>query len=103
MEFDLGKMQQWVEQAQQQYQAIRLKMQQTVIEAEAGAGMVRVRMNGAKQLLEVQLDPEVVRNDPEMLPDLICAAVNEAGRRVEEALRSELGMLATALPPGFYP
>ncbi|HEY7855653.1 MAG TPA: YbaB/EbfC family nucleoid-associated protein [Terriglobales bacterium] len=96
--FDFSKMQAALAQAKLKYDAIRVKMAATTVEATAGAGMVWVKMNGEKRLLEVRLDPEVVKSDPDMLPDLIVAAVNEAGRRAEEQMSSELGSLAGGLP-----
>ena len=51
-------------------------------------------MGGQKQLLELKLDPEVVsQDDVEMLQDLVLAAVNEAGRKVDEAVQEKLGGL----------
>ncbi|HUX67777.1 MAG TPA: YbaB/EbfC family nucleoid-associated protein [Terriglobales bacterium] len=91
MNFDLNQMQSLLGQAKRQYDELRQRMAQATVEATAGAGMVWVKMNGEKQLLELKLDPEVVKNDPDMLPDLIRAAVNEAARRVDEMLKAELG------------
>jgi len=49
-------------------------------------------MNGQKQILRVTIDPETVKaGDLEMLQDLITAAVNDAGRKVDEAMQSKLG------------
>lgn len=91
MNFDISQMQQLLGQAKRQYEEMRQRMAQTSVEANAGAGMVWVRMNGEKQLLEVKLDLEVAKNDPDMLPDLIRAAVNDASRRVDELLKAEFG------------
>jgi DNA-binding YbaB/EbfC family protein len=103
MNFDLGQMQSMLGQARQKYDELRQKLAQTTVEATAGAGMVTVKMNGEKQVLEVKLDPEVVKNDPEMLPDLIRAAVNEAGRQVDEAVKQEMGgMLGGMSLPGLF-
>ncbi|MGH9466225.1 MAG: YbaB/EbfC family nucleoid-associated protein [Terriglobales bacterium] len=103
MNFDMGQMQSFLGQAKLRYDELRKKMAQMTVEASAGAGMVAVRMSGEKQLLEVKLDPEVVKNDPEMLPDLIRAAVNEAARRVDEMLQQEMGGLMGGMPlPGLY-
>jgi DNA-binding YbaB/EbfC family protein len=67
-------------------------MQQTVVEASAGGGSVTVKMNGNKQVLSVKIDPEVIKaNDLEMLQDLVTAAVNEAGRKIDDAMQSNLG------------
>ncbi len=91
MGFDMQQMQSLLGQAKRQYEELRTKMARVSVEATAGAGMVWVKMSGDKQVQEVRLDPEVVKSEPEMLPDLIKAAVNEASRRVDELLRQELG------------
>jgi hypothetical protein len=103
MNFDLGQMQSMLGQARQKYDEMRQKLAQTTVEATAGAGMVTVKMNGEKQVLEVRIDPEVVKSDPEMLPDLIRAAVNEAGRQVDDAVKQEMGgMLGGMSLPGLF-
>jgi DNA-binding YbaB/EbfC family protein len=71
------------------------------VEASAGGGMVTVKMSGHKQLLAVTIDPEIVAaNDPAMLADLVLVAVNDAARRVDEAMQARLGSLAGGLPGG---
>ncbi len=90
-------------QAKQHADELQKKMAQTVIEATAGGGSVTVKMNGQKQLLNVKIEPEVVKSgDVEMLQDLVTAAVNEASRRVDQAMQSSLGgMLGGMGLPGF--
>jgi len=76
----------------QQAQQLQEKLQQTVIEASAGGGSVTIKMNGQKKVLAVTIDPEIVKSgDLEMLQDLVVAAVNEANRKVDETLQSNLG------------
>ncbi len=87
--FNLNEM---MAQAKQQAEEIQKKMAQTSVEASAGGGTVIVKMNGQKQILTVKIDPEVVKSgDVEMLQDLVLAAVNEASRRVDQAMQSSLG------------
>ena len=97
-------MQQLMKQAQQMQEKLQKQMESTVIEATAGGGMVSVKMNGQKQLLSVQIDPEVFGGgDKDMLQDLIVAAVNEATRKVDEALQGQLGSLTGGLKiPGLF-
>jgi nucleoid-associated protein EbfC len=79
-------------QARQQAEKLQEKMQQITVEASSGGGSVTVRMNGQKQLQSVAIEPEVMKSgDLEMLQDLIVAAVNEAARKVDDALKSSLG------------
>ena len=89
-------------------QRMQLKVQQEIealeVEGSAGGGVVTARMNGKKQLLALRLSPEsITREDPELMEDLILAAVNEAGRQVDEAVeRMTRGLTAGMnLPAGF--
>ncbi|MGA9530050.1 MAG: YbaB/EbfC family nucleoid-associated protein [Terriglobales bacterium] len=85
-------MQEIMAQARQQAEMLQKKMEQTVIEASAGGGTVTVKMDGRKQVLGIRIDPEAVKaGDIEMLQDLVMAAINEAGRQVDQAMQSSLG------------
>ena len=96
--------QQMMKQAQQMQEKLQKQMEATVIDATAGGGMVAVKMNGQKQLLSIQIDPEVFTSgDKDMLQDLIVAAVNEGIRKVDEAMQSSLGSMAGGLKiPGLF-
>ncbi len=84
--------QELMSQAKLQYEQLQRKMAETVVEASSGGGSVNVRMNGQKHLLSIKIEPEAVQaGDVEMLQDLITAAVNEASRRVDQAMQSSLG------------
>ena len=102
------KMQEMMEQARQMQEQVQTKLSQTVVEASSGGGAVTVTMNGQKQVLKLKIDAAAVTSlsssaaDVEMLEDLIVAALNEAGRRADDAMKSSLsGMLGGLnLPPG---
>ncbi len=84
--------QQMMKQAQQMQARLQQQMAETRVEATAGGGMVTVVMNGAKQIQSLAIDPEVVsKDDVEMLQDLILAAVNDAHRKVDEAMAEQMG------------
>ena len=84
--------QQMMKQAQQMQERLQKQMAEMRVEATAGGGMVTVVMSGAKQLLSLKIDPEVVsKDDVEMLQDLILAAINDAQRKVDEALQQQMG------------
>jgi DNA-binding YbaB/EbfC family protein len=89
---------QMMAQAQQMQERLQKEMSALRIEATAGGGMVTVAINGDKQLLSLTIDPEVVsKEDVEMLQDLIVAAVNDAQRKAEDAMKQKMGGM---LPPG---
>jgi nucleoid-associated protein EbfC len=84
--------QELISQAKRHYDALQKKMQATVVESSAGGGSVTVKMDGHKQLLNIRIDPEIVRSgDIEMLQDLITAAVNGASRKVDDTMQSAMG------------
>jgi hypothetical protein len=94
-------------QANQLQEQVQRKLAETVVEANSGGGAVTVTMNGKKQLLKLHIDPAAVvglsggQPDVEMLEDLVVAAVNEAGRKAEEALQSSVqGILGGLKLPG---
>ncbi|HEY9284993.1 MAG TPA: YbaB/EbfC family nucleoid-associated protein [Pyrinomonadaceae bacterium] len=99
MKFPGGmNIQQMMKQAQAMQEKMQREMEEMTVEASAGGGVVSVRMQGTKELLALTIDPEAVKDgDVEMLQDLIVAAVNEAGRKVDEAMKGKLGGM---LPPG---
>jgi DNA-binding YbaB/EbfC family protein len=85
-------LQELMAQAKQQYETLQKKLQQTVVEASAGGGTVTVKMDGRKQVLTIVIDPEAIKaGDVEMLQDLVMAAVNEAGHKVDQAMQSTMG------------
>jgi DNA-binding YbaB/EbfC family protein len=84
--------QELMSQAKQQYEALQKKMQETVVEGSAGGGTVTVKMDGRKQVLSIKIDPEAVKaGDLEMLQDLITAAINGAGKKVDDSMQSVMG------------
>ncbi len=94
-------LQKLMQQAQQMQAKLQKEMQETVVEASIGGGMVTVEMSGVKKLVSVKIDPEAMDpEDPSMLEDLVLAAVNEAARKVDEALQAKLGSAASGLSTG---
>ena len=91
-----------MKQAQEMQERLKRQMEDMRVEATAGGGMVTVVINGVKQLQSIRIDPEVVsKEDVEMLQDLILAAINDAGRKVDEQLgQSMSGLLGGLKIPG---
>jgi len=105
--FNPLKLQEMLSQANQMQEEVQRKLSQIVVEGSSGGGAVTAAMNGKKQLLKIHIDPSAVvsltgdRADLEMLENLIVAAVNEAGRKAEEAMQSNVqGLLGGLKIPG---
>ena len=88
-----------MKQAQQMQEKMQRDLAELEVETSVGGGMVTLKMNGHKELLAVSVDPEVMDpEDPGMLQDLIVAAVNDAGRKVDETMRQKMGNMGMQLP-----
>jgi len=91
--------QELMSQAKRQYETLQKKMQETVVESSSGGGAVSVKMDGRKQVLNIKIDAEAVKSgDIEMLQDLIAAAVNGAGKKVDESMQSAMGGMLGGIP-----
>ena len=101
MKFPGGmNIQQMMKQAQAMQEKMAKEMEEMVVDATAGGGVVTVKMRGTKEVESLQIDPEAFKEgDVEMLQDMIVAALNEAGRKIDEAMKSKLGGM---LPPGLF-
>lgn len=101
---DLAKMKDMMGQARQMQEQMERKLQETVVEASTGGGIVSVRMNGRKEVLRLKIEPTAIGSagsDLELLEDLIVAAVNEAGRRADDAMKASMaGMMGGLNIPG---
>src|ERR687886_1053986 len=92
---DMNKMLQQVQQMQEQMTKAQEELAQQTVEASAGGGMVTVKATGALEIVEVKISPDAIDpDDPEMLADMVLAAVNEAIRSARSLQESKLGGLA---------
>jgi len=101
------KISEMMSQASHLQEEMQRKLEHVVVEGTSGGGAVTATMNGKKQLLKIRIEPAAVvslsgaQPDVEMLEDLVVAAVNEAGRKAEEALQSSVqGILGGLKIPG---
>lgn len=92
MKMDMNKMMKQVQEMQAQMARAQEELAAETVEASAGGGMVRVKATGAGEVIGVKIAPEAIDpDDPEMLEDLVLAAVNEALRNAQELMQSRLG------------
>jgi nucleoid-associated protein EbfC len=95
MGMDMNKLMQQVGQMQEQMQKAQDELAKETVEASAGGGMITVVANGAGEIKQIKIDPKAIDpDDPEMLEDMIVAAVNEAIRSAHSLMESKLGGLA---------
>jgi len=105
--FNPLKISEMLSQAGQMQEEMQRKLSETVVEASSGGGAVTATLNGKKELLKLKIDPSAAlslsggQSDVEMLEDLIVSAINEAGRKADEVIKSNVqGMLGGLKIPG---
>jgi DNA-binding YbaB/EbfC family protein len=96
---EVSALQQMLSRLRQVQEDLQRQVNSVTVDASAGGGMVTVKMNGQKQIVDVRVEKEVFASkDQEMLQDLVRAAVNEASRRVDEELANQMKSLAGGIP-----
>lgn len=101
---NMNKLMKQVQKMQQDMVKLQEELQEKTVEATAGGGVVKAVASGKKQIVSIEISPEVVDpDDVEMLQDLIMAAANEALQKAEEMVTSEMSKLTGGLNmPGLF-
>jgi len=101
---DMGQLMKQVQQMQAQMQQAQEELKNETVDASAGGGMVKVTMTGDMQLRGIEISPEAIDpEDPEMLQDMVGAAVNEAIRAAQELASNKLGPITGGMGGGGMP
>jgi DNA-binding YbaB/EbfC family protein len=92
--FDMNKMLREAQRMQEELAKAQAEAASEIVEASAGGGMVTVRANGAGEVVEIAIDPRAIDpDDPEILADMVLAAVNEALRSARGLMESKMSGL----------
>lgn len=103
--FDMNKMMEKVKEVQEKMKAAQENLSSVTTTGESGAGLVKVVVNGKKQVVDLEIDQELMKpDDKEMMQDLVIAAVNKALVEIDDKIKEEMkkstdGMLPNI--PGF--
>ncbi|WP_280561454.1 MULTISPECIES: YbaB/EbfC family nucleoid-associated protein [unclassified Chromohalobacter] len=90
MKGGMGNMMKQAQEMQEKMQKVQEEIAETEVTGEAGAGMIKVTMNGRHDVSNVNVDPSVMEEDKELLEDLLAAAVNDAVRKVETTSKERM-------------
>jgi len=103
MRGNIGNMMKQAQAMQANMQKVQAEIAGLEVVGESGGGMVKVTMTGQHNVKRVQLEPQVISEDREMLEDLIAAATNDAVKKIEARIQEKMAsvMGGLQLPPGF--
>jgi DNA-binding YbaB/EbfC family protein len=92
MAMDFEKLMKQAQQMQEQVAKAQEELATETVQASAGGGMVTVKATGALEITEIKISPEAIDpNDPELLADMVLAAINEALRSAQQLVETKLG------------
>ncbi|GAB4406570.1 MAG: YbaB/EbfC family nucleoid-associated protein [Bacteroidia bacterium] len=98
--FNLGEMMGKFQEMQSRLKEVRDKLDDLIVESESGGGMVRVKANANRRILKIDIDPDIIdKDDPEIMADLITAAINKALEQAEERGRQEMEGVTKGMLP----
>ncbi|WP_025028980.1 YbaB/EbfC family nucleoid-associated protein [Caldalkalibacillus mannanilyticus] len=101
---NMGNMMKQVQKMQKQMQEAQEALKEKTVQGTAGGGMVTITANGHKEILNIEIKPEVVDpDDIEMLQDLVLAAMNDALKQVDDLVAKDMGKFTGGLNiPGLF-
>lgn len=99
MKFNIQSVIEQAQKMQEEMEKSKRELSTKIVSGESGAGMVKAKVTGANELVELKISPEIVNpQDIEMLEDLIVAAVNVALKEAQNMINEETGKMAQMLP-----
>jgi len=97
----MGKYGKTFEDMQKKLQKLDLELKERVVEAASGGGMVKVKVNGAEEIVDIKIEKEVINPDDKgMLEDLVLAAANEGIKKAKKLREAELAKITGMTMPG---
>ncbi|MDR3415788.1 MAG: YbaB/EbfC family nucleoid-associated protein [Nevskia sp.] len=102
MRADLGQLMRQAQKAQEAMKRMQAELAQAEVIGEAGAGMVKITLNGKHEAKRVEIAQDALQESKDFLEDLIAAAINDATQKLERQTSEKMAKLAGGLnlPPG---
>ena len=97
---NMSKLLKQAQEMQQQIEEVQGQLSDMIVEAESGGGMVTVKVNGKQEVLEVNIDPEAMAEDREMLEDLIISALNKALSQAQSDSQEKMNSVTGGMMSG---
>ena len=97
---NMSKLLKQAQEMQQQIEEVQGQLSDMIVEADSGGGMVTVKVNGKQEVLEVNIDPEAMAEDSEMLEDLIISALNKALSQAQSVSQEKMNSVTDGMMSG---
>ena len=95
---NMGKLMKQAKEMQNKMMKAQKEIEEMEIDGDSGGGAVKVKLNGKKELLSINISDDLLSEDKDILEDLIIASINQAQKKVDEISKSKLGSISGGLP-----
>lgn len=101
---NMGKYGKQFQDMQQQIEKVQADLRERVVEGTAGGGMVKAKVNGQQEVVDVKIEKDVINpDDKAMLEDLVLAAINEGVKKSKKLMEAEMAKVTgMMMPPGLF-
>jgi hypothetical protein len=97
---NMSKMLKQAQEMQKQIEKVQNQLSDMIIDAESGGGMVTVKVNGKQEVLELVIDPDAMKEDKEILEDLIISALNKALSKAQSDSQEKMNSVTGGMMSG---
>jgi len=97
---NMSKLLKQAQDVQKQIEQVQNQLSDMIIESEAGGGMVKVKVNGKQEVLEVSIDQSTFEEDKEVIEDLIVSAVNKALSKAQSDSQEKMNSVTGGMMNG---
>ena len=98
---NMKKLMKQAKQMQDQMMQTQKELEAMEVEGTAGGGAVKAILNGKKELISIDIDPELMKDDKEILEDMIIASINQAQGKIDQLTQEKMGSISGGMPSGF--
>ena len=98
---DMKKLMKQAKQMQDQMMQTQKELEAMEVEGTSGGGAVKAVLNGKKELISIDIDPELMKDDKEILEDMIVASINQAQGKIDQLTQEKMGSISGGMPSGF--
>ena len=97
---NMSKMLKQAQEMQKQIEKVQNQLSDMIIDAESGGGMVTVKVNGKQEVLELVIDPDAIKEDKEILEDLIISALNKGLSKAQSDSQEKMNSVTGGMMSG---
>ena len=98
---NMKKIMKQAKEMQDQMMKTQQELEQMEVEGTAGGGAVKAVVNGKKELISINIDPELLKDDKEILEDMIIVCINQVQAKIDKITQEKMGSISGGMPSGF--